>query len=63
MSATADLLPEVQLRSSSSAELEQRILDAFPSGTYALLGMLQPRACAEQILKFAGDHDGIVCRE
>jgi hypothetical protein len=41
MSATADLLPEVQLRSSSSAELEQRILDAFPSGTYALLGMLR----------------------
>jgi hypothetical protein len=41
MSATADLLPEVQLRSSSSAELEQRILDAFPSGQYALLGMLR----------------------
>ena len=30
---------------------------------YAMLGMLQPRACAEQILNFAGDHDGIVCRE
>jgi 3-oxoadipate enol-lactonase len=30
---------------------------------YAMLGMLQPRACAEQILKFAADHDGIVCCE
>ena len=30
---------------------------------YAMLGMLQPRACAEQILDFAGAHDGIVCRE
>ena len=30
---------------------------------YAMLGMLQPRACAEQILDFAADHDGIVCRE
>ena len=30
---------------------------------YAMLGMLQPRACAEQILNFAADHDGIVCRE
>jgi 3-oxoadipate enol-lactonase len=29
----------------------------------AMLGMLQPRACAEQILNFAADHDGIVCRE
>ena len=29
----------------------------------AMLGMLQPRACAEQILAFAGAHDGIVCRE
>jgi hypothetical protein len=30
---------------------------------YAMLGMLQPRACAEQILNFAAAHDGIVCRE
>jgi 3-oxoadipate enol-lactonase len=30
---------------------------------YAMLGMLQPRACAEQILNFAADHDGIVCRD
>ena len=30
---------------------------------YAMLGMLQPRACAEQILNFAGKHDGIACRE
>jgi 3-oxoadipate enol-lactonase len=30
---------------------------------YAMLGMLQPRACAEQILNFAAGHDGIVCRE
>ena len=30
---------------------------------YAMLGMLQPRACGEQILNFAADHDGIVCRE
>ena len=30
---------------------------------YAMLGMLQPRASAEQILNFAADHDGIACRE
>ncbi len=30
---------------------------------YAMLGMLQPRACAEQILNFAAAHDGIGCRE
>jgi hypothetical protein len=30
---------------------------------YALLGMLHPRACAEQILGFAAEHDGIACRE
>jgi 3-oxoadipate enol-lactonase len=29
----------------------------------AMLAMLQPRACAEAILNFAADHDGIVCRE
>jgi 3-oxoadipate enol-lactonase len=30
---------------------------------YAMLGMLQPRACAGEILNFAAGHDGIVCRE
>ena len=30
---------------------------------YAILGMLQPKACAEHILNFAAAHDGIVCRE
>lgn len=30
---------------------------------YALLGMLQPAACARQILNFAALHDGIVCHE
>lgn len=30
---------------------------------YALLGMLQPAACAGQILNFVSMHDGIVCRE
>jgi 3-oxoadipate enol-lactonase len=29
----------------------------------AMLGMLRPKACAEQILDFAAAHDGIVCRE
>jgi pimeloyl-ACP methyl ester carboxylesterase len=29
----------------------------------AMLGMLQPAACADQILNFAALHDGIVCRE
>jgi pimeloyl-ACP methyl ester carboxylesterase len=29
----------------------------------AMLGMLRPKACAEQILNFAAAHDGIVCRE
>lgn len=42
MSATADLLVMIQHRSSlESADLEQRILDAFPSGQYALVGMLR----------------------
>jgi 3-oxoadipate enol-lactonase len=30
---------------------------------YALLGMLQPAACAGQILNFAAENDGLVCRE
>jgi hypothetical protein len=29
----------------------------------AMLGLLQPAACADQILNFAAVHDGIVCRE
>jgi pimeloyl-ACP methyl ester carboxylesterase len=29
----------------------------------AMLGMLQPAACADRILNFAALHDGIVCRE
>jgi 3-oxoadipate enol-lactonase len=29
----------------------------------AMLGMLQPAACADQILNFAAVHDGIVCHE
>jgi 3-oxoadipate enol-lactonase len=29
----------------------------------AMLGMLQPAACAGQILNFASMHDGIVCHE
>src|SRR5260370_19233927 len=29
----------------------------------AMLGMLQPAACADQILSFAALNDGIVCRE
>ena len=30
---------------------------------YAMLGMLQPAACANQILNFAAVNDGIVCQE
>jgi len=30
---------------------------------YAMLGMLQPRACAEKILEFVAEHDGIDFRE
>jgi 3-oxoadipate enol-lactonase len=30
---------------------------------YAMLGMLQPKACARFILNFAAANDGIVCRE
>ncbi len=54
----------------SSADQEAALRDNIASvrvthleTPYAMLGMLQPRACAEQILNFAADHDGIVCRE
>jgi 3-oxoadipate enol-lactonase len=54
----------------SSSDQEAALRDNIASvrvthlGTpYAMLGMLQPRACAEQILTFAAAHDGIVCRE
>jgi hypothetical protein len=30
---------------------------------YAMLGMLQPKACAGLILNFAAANDGIVCRD
>jgi pimeloyl-ACP methyl ester carboxylesterase len=54
----------------SSADQEKALRDNIPSvrvthldTASAMLGMLQPRACAEQILNFAAVHDGIVCRE
>ena len=54
----------------SSADQEAALRDNIASvrvthldTPYAMLGMLQPRACAEQILDFAAAHDGIVCRE
>ena len=54
----------------SSAEQEQALREHIGSvrvvhlnSPYALLGMLQPAACAGQILNFAALHDGIVCRE
>jgi pimeloyl-ACP methyl ester carboxylesterase len=54
----------------SSSDQEAALREHIPSvrvthldTPYAMLGMLQPRACAEQILNFAADHDGIVCRE
>ncbi len=54
----------------SSSDQEAALRDNIPSvrvthleTPYAMLGMLQPRACAEQILEFAAKHDGIVCRE
>jgi len=54
----------------SSADQEAALRDNIASvrvthldTPYAMLGMLQPRACAEQILNFAASNDGIVCRE
>jgi len=54
----------------SSSDQEAALRDHIASACvthldtpYAMLGMLRPRACAEQILNFAADHDGIVCRE
>lgn len=54
----------------STAEQEQALCDHIYSvrvvhlnSPYALLGMLEPAACAGQILNFAAMHDGIVCHE
>src|SRR3954470_7539602 len=54
----------------SSADQEKALRESVASirvthlGTpYALLGMLQPAACAGQILNFAAENDGLVCRE
>jgi 3-oxoadipate enol-lactonase len=54
----------------STADQEQALRDHIASAcvvhlnsTSALLGMLQPAACAGQILNFAAMHDGIVCHE
>lgn len=54
----------------STAEQEQALRDHIASvrvvrlnSPYALLGMLEPAACAGQILNFAASHDGIVCHE
>jgi pimeloyl-ACP methyl ester carboxylesterase len=54
----------------SSSDQEAALRDSIASvrvthldTPYALLGMLQPRACAEQILSFASAHDGISGRE
>jgi 3-oxoadipate enol-lactonase len=54
----------------STAEQEQALREHIDSvrvvrlnNPYALLGMLEPAACAGQILNFAAMHDGIVCHE
>lgn len=54
----------------STAEQEQALRDHIElvrvvhlNSPYALLGMLEPAACAGQILNFAAMHDGIVCHE
>jgi pimeloyl-ACP methyl ester carboxylesterase len=54
----------------SSADQETALRDniSFVRVTHlktssAMLGLLQPAACADQILNFAAVHDGIVCRE
>jgi len=54
----------------SSADQENALRETVASirvthlGTpYALLGMLQPAACAGQILNFAAENDDLVCRE
>jgi 3-oxoadipate enol-lactonase len=54
----------------STAEQEQALREHIDSvrvvylnSPYALLGMLEPAACAGQILNFAAMHDGIVCHE
>jgi pimeloyl-ACP methyl ester carboxylesterase len=48
------------------AALRQHIASvrvAHLNSPYAMLGMLQPAACANQILNFAAVNDGIVCHE
>jgi tripartite-type tricarboxylate transporter receptor subunit TctC len=54
----------------STADQEQALREHIDSvrvvhlnSPYALLGMLEPAACAGQILNFAAMHDGIVCHE
>ena len=54
----------------SSSEQEQALREHIDSvrvvhlnSPYALLGMLEPAACAGQILNFAAMHDGIACHE
>jgi 3-oxoadipate enol-lactonase len=54
----------------STAEQEQALREHIDSvrvvhlnSPYALLGMLEPAACAGRILNFAALHDGIVCHE
>lgn len=54
----------------SSADQEKALRETIASirvthlgMPYALLGMLQPAACAGQILNFAAESDGLVCRE
>jgi 3-oxoadipate enol-lactonase len=54
----------------STAEQEQALRDHIASvrvvrlsSPHALLGMLEPAACAGQIRNFAAMHDGIVCHE
>jgi hypothetical protein len=54
----------------ASAEQEAALRDNVASlhvshlnTSYQMLGMLQPAACASQILSFSSLHDGIVCRE
>ena len=54
----------------STAEQERALREHIASvrvvhlnSSYALLGMLEPAACAGQILNFAAMHDGIVCHE
>jgi hypothetical protein len=54
----------------STSDQEQALRDHIASlcvvhlnSASALLGMLQPAACAGQILSFASQHDGVICHE